>query len=89
MGKGGTGVLSVDGKEVVSKMIPHTVPALFTIDESFDVGVDTRTGVEDKDYKPPFRFTGKLDKLTIKLGPNQMMTADQKAKNEAIARVND
>ena len=32
-----------------------------TIDESFDVGVDTRTGVEDKDYQPPFRFTGKLD----------------------------
>jgi arylsulfatase len=60
-----------------------------TIDESFDVGVDTRTGVEDKDYKPPFRFTGKLDKLTIKLGPNQMMAADHKAKAEAIARVND
>jgi arylsulfatase A-like enzyme len=88
MGKGGTGVLSVDGKEVARKAIPHTVPALFTIDESFDVGVDTRTGVEDKDYKPPFRFTGKLDKLTIKLGPNQMMAEDQKAKDEAIAGVN-
>jgi arylsulfatase A-like enzyme len=89
MGKGGTGVLSVDGKKVASKTIPHTVPALMTIDESFDVGVDTRTGVDDKDYKPPFRFTGKLDKLTIKLGPNQMMASDQKAKSEAIARVND
>jgi arylsulfatase len=89
MAKGGTGVLSVDGKEVARKTIPHTVPALFTIDETFDVGVDTRTGVEDKDYKPPFRFTGKLDKLTIKLGPNQMMAEDQKAKAETIARVND
>jgi len=89
LAKGGTGVLSVDGKEVANKKIPHTVPALFTIDESFDVGVDTRTGVDDKDYKPPFRFTGKLDKLTIKLGPNQMMAEDQKAKAEAIARVND
>jgi arylsulfatase len=89
LGKGGTGVLSVDGKEVANKKIPHTVPALFTIDESFDIGVDTRTGVDDKDYKPPFRFTGKLDKLTIKLGPNQMMAEDQKAKAEAIARVND
>jgi arylsulfatase A-like enzyme len=89
MGKGGTGVLSVDGKEVASKTIPHTVPAIMTIDESFDVGVDTRTGVDDKDYKPPFRFTGKLDKLTIKLGPSQMMASDQKAKAEAIARVND
>jgi arylsulfatase len=43
-GKGGTGVLSVDGKEVDRKTIPHTIPFLMTIDESFDVGVDTRTG---------------------------------------------
>jgi arylsulfatase len=89
MAKGGTGVLSVDGKEVANKKIPHTIPALMTIDESFDVGVDTRTGVDDKDYKLPFRFTGKLDKLTIKLGPNQMMAEDQKTKAEAVARVND
>ena len=51
--------------------------------------MDTRTGVDDKDYQVPFRFTGKLDKLTIKLGPDQMMAADVKAKAEAIARVND
>jgi arylsulfatase len=89
MAKGGTGVLSVDGKEVANKKIPHTIPALMTIDESFDVGVDTRTGVDDKDYKPPFRFTGKLDKLTIKLGPSQMMADDRKAKAETMARVND
>jgi arylsulfatase len=89
MAKGGTGVLSVDGKEVARKAIPHTVPAIMTIDETFDVGVDTRTGVDDKDYKSPFRFTGKLDKLTIKLGPSQMMAEDQKARTEAIARVND
>jgi len=89
LAKGGTGVLSVDGKEVARKTIPHTIPALMTIDESFDVGVDTRTGVDDKDYKPPFRFTGKLDKVTVKLGPNQMMAEDQKAKAETMARVND
>jgi arylsulfatase A-like enzyme len=89
MAKGGTGVLSVDGKEVANKKIPHTIPAIMTIDESFDVGVDTRTGVDDKDYKLPFRFTGKLDKLTIKLGPSQLMAEDQKAKAEAVARVND
>jgi len=68
-GKGGTGVLSLDGKEVASKTIPHTIPFVETIDETFDVGVDTRTGVEDKDYQPPYRFTGKLDKLTVKLVP--------------------
>jgi arylsulfatase A-like enzyme len=89
MAKGGTGVLLVDGKEVDNKKIPHTIPALMTIDETFDVGVDTRTGVDDKDYQPPFRFTGKLDKLTIKLGPNQMLAVDEKAKADAVARVND
>jgi hypothetical protein len=35
-GKGGTGVLSVDGKEVASKTIPHTMPFLETIDETFE-----------------------------------------------------
>ena len=76
MAKGGTGVLSVDGKEVAKKTIPHTVPGRFTIDETFDVGVDTRTGVDDNDYQPPFRFNGKLDKLTIKLEP--MKAAEEK-----------
>jgi arylsulfatase len=76
MAKGGTGVLSVDGKQIATKTIPHTVPAIMTIDESFDVGVDTRTGVDDNDYQPPFRFTGKLDKLTVKLEAPERMQAE-------------
>jgi arylsulfatase A-like enzyme len=82
MAKGGTGVLSVDGKEVARKTIPHTIPALMTIDESFDVGVDTRTGVDDKGYQPPFRFTGKLDKLTIKLEPTKRTAKEEKLLKE-------
>jgi arylsulfatase len=89
IGKGGTGTLSVDGKQVDSKAIPHTVPALLTIDETFDVGSDTRTPVDDKDYQPPFAFTGKLAKLTIKLGPSQMVEADHALMQDAIARAND
>ena len=77
MAKGGTGVLSVDGKEVARKTIPHTIPALMTIDESFDVGVDTRTGVDDNDYQSPFRFTGKIDKVTIKLIPPQRTAQEE------------
>ncbi len=68
-GKGGTGVLTVDEKEVGSKKVPHTIPFILTIDETFDVGVDTRTPVDDKDYQVPFRFTGKLGKLTVELKP--------------------
>ena len=89
MAKGGTGVLSVDGKEVDSKKIPHTIPSIMTIDESFDVGVDTRTGVEDSDYKLPFRFNGKSLKVTIKVGPSQIVSADDKTKVNATAKARD
>jgi arylsulfatase len=81
-GKGGTGVLSVDGKEVASRTIPHTIPFVETIYETFDVGVDTRTGVDDNDYQPPFRFTGKIDKLTVKLVP--LNAADEKLHQQKV-----
>jgi arylsulfatase len=68
-GKGGTGVLKVDGSEVASQKIAHTIPFIMPWDETFDVGVDTRTGVNDADYQLPFRFTGTIDKLTIALKP--------------------
>jgi len=89
MAKGGTGVLSVDGKEVARKTIPHTIPALMTIDETFDVGVDTRTGVDDKDYQSPFRFTGKLNKVTIKLVPPKMTAEEEdlQQRSEDAARI--
>ncbi len=57
VGKGGTGVLTVDGKEVDRKSMEHTIPFLMPADESFDVGLDTRTPV-DFTYDCPFRFTG-------------------------------
>ena len=47
-GKGGTGVLKVDGKEVATSKIPHTIPFIMTIDETFDVGVDTRTALKTR-----------------------------------------
>ena len=32
---------------------------MMAIDETFDVGRDTRTSVDDRDYQVPFPFTGK------------------------------
>jgi arylsulfatase A-like enzyme len=87
--KGGAGVLKVDGKEVANQKIPHTIAFLMPADESFDVGVDTRTGVDDRDYQVPFRFTGKLDKLTVKLGPPQVAAADHTVIEEAVAKAKD
>jgi hypothetical protein len=71
LGKGGTGVLSVDGKEVARKSLEHTMPITFPEDETFDIGSDTRTGVAmiEYRYEPPFKFTGKINKLTFKLEP--------------------
>ena len=57
LGKGGTGVFSVDGKELSRQTMPHTIPILMAIDETFDIGIDTRTAVDDS-YELPFRFTG-------------------------------
>jgi len=87
-GKGGTGVFTVDGKEMARKTIAHTVPLLMTVDENFDVGVDTGTGV-DNSYQLPFKFTGTIDKLTFKLGPSQMTAEEQKAAADAVAKATD
>src|SRR5881275_2261208 len=86
-GKGGTGVFTVDGKEMARKTIAHTIPLIMTVDETFDVGLDTGTGV-DESYKLPFKFTGTIDKLTFKLGPPQLSEADKKAQAEAYAYAN-
>ncbi|MBR0827049.1 arylsulfatase [Bradyrhizobium manausense] len=87
-GKGGTGILKVDDKEAATSKVPHTLPFIMSIDETFDVGVDTRTGVEDKDYQVPFRFTGKLDKLTVKVGPVQLTSQEHQIIRHARAGAN-
>ena len=71
LGKGGTGVLTVDGKEVARRSMENSTPITFPEDETFDVGLDTRTGVAMIEYRydPPFKFTGTIDKLTFKLEP--------------------
>src|SRR5262249_52763036 len=63
IGRSGTGVLKVDGKEVARQTMERTLPLILQWDENFDIGADTGTPVAD-DYQIPFRFTGKLNKLT-------------------------
>jgi len=54
----------------------HTLPAILQWDESFDIGSDTLTGVNDADYQPPFALTAKLNKLAIKVDRPQLSPAD-------------
>ena len=79
-GKGGTGMLFVDGKEVAKKSMENTTPIMFPEDEDFDVGQDTRTPVAliEYHYDCPFKFTGKINKLTFDLGPAQYTEEDRK-----------
>jgi arylsulfatase len=58
------------------------------IDETFDIGSDTRTAVDDS-YKLPFRFTGKIDKLTYKLGATQLSSDEQRIIQHARAKASD
>ena len=74
------------GRDVATLKIPKTIPFLLPADETFDVGSDTRTAVNDKDYQVPFRFNGKIDKLTFKLGPEQLTSGDHQVIQHARAR---
>jgi arylsulfatase len=72
LGRSGTGTFKVDGKVVATHKMDHTVPLTVPWDETFDIGSDTGTPVDDQDYQVPFPFTGKIDKLTMKLGPEEL-----------------
>ena len=61
LGKGGTGTIKIDGVETGSGTFSHTMPFAPESSETFDVGSDTGTGVDDEDYQTPFAFDGKLD----------------------------
>lgn len=88
LGKGGTGVLSVDGKTLSQQKMEHTIPFIMALDESMDIGMDTRTPV-DESYKLPFKFTGTINKVTYHIGPEQLTAADQATKDKAWAAAND
>jgi arylsulfatase len=85
IGRGGTGVLKVDGQAAATHKMEHTIPLVLPIDETFDIGADTGTPVDDNDYQVPFAFTGKIDKLTIELEPPKL-TPDDVQKLEAAYR---
>lgn len=68
-GHGGKGTLKEDGRAVFEKKIPKTMPFVFPEDGTFDLGVDARTPIDDRDYQVPFRFQGKLNTLTVEPRP--------------------
>ena len=88
VGRPGVGTLSVDGVVVATQTMERTLPMILQWDESFDIGSDTLTGVNDADYKPPFALTAKLNKLTVKVNRPQLSPADI-AKLQAAMKAKD
>jgi arylsulfatase A-like enzyme len=91
VGQGGEGVLKVDGKEVAREKMEHTIPFMLNLDEGLDIGSDTLTSVNDADYQPPFKFTGKLNKVTLaidrpKLSPEDIKKLEEAAKKAEAGR---
>ena len=61
-----------------------TLPMILQWDESFDIGSDTLTGVNDADYKPPFALTANLNKLTVKVDRPQLSPEEIKKLEAAM-----
>ena len=83
LGRPGTGTLKVDGKVVATQTMARTVPLTLQWDETFDIASDTGTPVDDRDYQIPFRFTGRINKLTIAVDPPRLTPEDEKKLMEA------
>jgi len=77
LGQGGTGTLKVDGQVVDTHPMPRSLPVGIGWVETFNVGVDTGTPVDESDYQVPFPFSGKLNKLTVTLGPEELTPAER------------
>jgi arylsulfatase A-like enzyme len=89
IGKGGTGTFKVDGKVISTQALDHSVPLTMPWDETFDIGSDTGTPVDDQDYQVPFQFTGKIDKLTISLDEPKLTPGDVQKLKQAAASAAD
>jgi hypothetical protein len=85
LGRPGTGTLKVDGKGVQTITMQRTLPMILQWDESFDIGSDTLTGVNDADYQPPFTLTAKLNKLTVKVDRPKLSEEDIKKLEDTAA----
>jgi arylsulfatase len=88
VGKGGTGTLFVDGKEVARGRVDKTVLGRFSADETFDTGEDTGSPVS-RAYKAPFPFGGTIQKIEVDLAPEKLGEADLETlkKTHALVRV--
>ncbi|WP_431268073.1 hypothetical protein [Dankookia sp. P2] len=66
------------------------MPFTYQWDETFDVGLDTGTPVDDSDYQLPFDFTGRIGRITFDMGETDTTPETViRFLNEIQARVRD
>ena len=65
-GAGGIGRLYINDNKVGETEFPRTVRYIYSLDETFDLGIDTGTSVTDE-YKANTKFTGIIEKVVVDL----------------------
>ncbi|MFO0911355.1 MAG: arylsulfatase [Pirellulales bacterium] len=83
LGRSGTGVLKVDGKVVAERKMERTIPLILQWDENLDVGSDTGTPVDDQDYQVPFKFNGRIERITLTIDRPRLSPEDIQRLEEA------
>jgi len=73
-GKGATVTMSVNGTKVAEGHLTRTIPAQISIVEGLDVGQDVGSAIEFT-YTLPFKFSGKIDKVTFDLDPKRRVAS--------------
>jgi len=84
LAKGGFGTIFVNGRKVAEGRIERTQAMIFSADEGADVGEDGETPVvEDYGIPAPYKFTGRIVKVTVDL--KEMKAADKADEDKARA----
>jgi arylsulfatase len=77
LGSGGTGTLFVNSQKVAEGRIEKTVPYIFSLSETADVGTDSGTPVTEDYPQGDNRFTGTIQKVVVEVAPRQLSDDQQ------------
>lgn len=66
LGKGATVTMAANGEKLAEGRLARTIPLQLSLGEGLDVGMDVGSAV-DSTYRPPFKFTGAIEKVTVEL----------------------
>ena len=64
--RAGTITLLANGRKIGKSRVEKTTPFKYALAEGQDIGEDTGSPIQFS-YTPPFKFTGKLGRVTVEL----------------------